>query len=124
MSTHWHLLCLDCQEETGHLNHGADQLLDIWRKKARAIAELVRCGGVDEMIICYGSELDPRFFAEHLDHQVVIRSEYGNMLRDCGQQFKCPTCDTLHDCRRKEGHEGEHSKVRDYDPSEELIPAT
>lgn len=116
MSNYWHYRCLDCNVSHGHFNRGADRLVEIWRDLGPALATLERAGGVEQMIIEYGSELEPQFFRSHEGHRVIVESEYGYALDDCGDRFKCDACDTAHTCHRKKGHDGEHSVDRDYDP--------
>jgi hypothetical protein len=83
MSCDWHIYCRTCDKSHDFLdaNHRQD-VMHVLIDHAAAIAALVplfkdnRSWDV-ELKVYYGS-IDPSFFEEHLGHDLVPRSEYGN----------------------------------------------
>ena len=49
------------------------------------------------------------FFVEHTGHDLSPMDEYGGFNDDCYHNVQCGECKTTHKCRRKRGHDGEHS---------------
>lgn len=127
MSNHWSVYCADCDEGHGSpRNHAAEGMAALvshrttWELVAEQVPEVMKV--VYEGTCLYGYEVDPAWFLKHKGHTLVSRSEYGYFLRDCATHFKCGECSTGHICRRRTGHEGPHSGVRDYDPGQDEDP--
>ena len=120
MSTHWDIYCVDCDDSlglnrSGATNHAEDTLADLLGHR-EALAAMAVVGDVNAVWrdTVY---LDASWFALHREHALAVQSEYGYLLCDCREVYKCPTCGTWEQCRRETGHDGDCAKVRDYDPS-------
>lgn len=125
MSCAWDLWCLDCED-----GHGFDDS----NHQDRLMVELAKLGPelakfaptfqkIREMPDAY---TEPQFFlqferlrvnfewfAEHGNHRLIARDEYGRNIDECTEQFACPVCKHAERCRRPRGHAGEHAKERD-----------
>lgn len=84
MSNYYRYHCLDCKEEhkPENMNHGEDSMCAVLRFK-KEIAALYPLGserGVWELHLMLrdGHSLPFDFIVEHLEHHVVVMSEYGN----------------------------------------------
>jgi hypothetical protein len=55
--------------------------------------------------VSYG-QIDPSWFATHLDHDLVVRDEYGKIDGTCAKRYICPHCQTAHYCKLSFAHEG------------------
>ena len=124
MSNYFDLKCLDCDEKTGWSdgNRAHRELLDIMKLRP----ELEALGLASKKLgdgHSYALEMAvPRwatFFAEHVNHTVVVKSEYWNdayfgcsetvdeeYRRDPGPR------ENTHECRLDAGHDGPHSRTR------------
>lgn len=94
MSTHWDVYCVTCKKRYGFhdANHRDEFMLSLV-DNAEAIAAFPDLDGFEfvEIRTPYG-DLDPAWFREHAKHDLVARSEYGEIrrsARDCQE-----TCDT------------------------------
>ncbi len=85
MSMNWDLYCKQCDSWHGFhdANHQDGKMLAI-AKHAKAIAGLVDLMKESEYLgisLPTGNgDLDPQWFADHLDHGIVPRNEYGQYL--------------------------------------------
>jgi len=122
MSNYWSVYCITCNESHGNeRNHGQDGMLAVIA--AREVWEQVAEVSEDATVNFDGPGLmdyliQTSWFLRHRGHILAPRSEYGYLLEDCAEGFRCGECNTPHICRRRKGHAGKHSKVRDYDPSQ------
>ncbi len=118
MSTYWYLHCRTCNttEHVGSWNHGVDRGLREIRDalpQLAGLASLSSLGFVEVQIAGpedAGGILD--FAQAHYQHDVVCKSEYGEIDGTCGERFSC-VCDRVLYCARPLGHDGGHSTNAD-----------
>lgn len=83
MSTDWNVYCKTCNEEHSFCdaNHRED-LMWLLIDHAEAISKLAPLFRADGCCYiefkCYYGPIDPEWFLEHLGHDLVPRSEYGD----------------------------------------------
>lgn len=99
MSTHWDIVCLDCNVGMGlrrdwSTNHGDSWMLSLLRQSdelrklaeaAYSIADATESDGCGvEIVMCYGGynglHLDLWLFKDHAGHNLGIKSEYGDRV--------------------------------------------
>jgi hypothetical protein len=118
VSTYWYLHCRTCNttERVGWWNHGVDRGLREIRDalpQIAALANLGGCGFVEVRILGPEDTSGIIDFAQtHHAHDVVCKSEYGEVDGTCGERFAC-VCDRVLFCARPNGHEGQHSTNAD-----------
>jgi hypothetical protein len=54
-----------------------------------------------------------KWFAEHGNHDVEARNEYGRYYDRCDKRITCKTCKKTENCKRKIKHEGDCSPIPD-----------
>lgn len=114
MSTDWSIYCRTCDSEHyfSDANH-REMLMVRLIRHASAIAALAPL--MDDPVswdeiefrTSYG-HIDVRWFAKHHTHDLVPRSEYGEILGQCFARVPCILCNTPHYCTLDKGHAGEH----------------
>lgn len=118
MSTDWNVHCMDCNETHtfDDANHRDVEMAALC-KHAAAIAALVplmedvTSRGVDLDLGLYGyGRIEPRWFAKHLGHRLVPRSEYGDFMDQCSEYIEC-VCGNRKRCTLTPNHDGDHSAV-------------
>jgi hypothetical protein len=124
MSTYWHLYCQTCKtgdaERVGSWNHGVDRGLREVIQLLPAIAQLARATNASQCDLRvewsgpeerHGLEA---FAVEHAGHDVVCKSEYGQIDGRCGVFFHCPNddCQQALACTLEKGHEGLHRRPK------------
>lgn len=87
MSEYWGFRCLDCGEDADSyrwLNHGEESLAKALQA-APLLKDLLAIAESEIEIQWLGANHEwpnpPYWVIEHVGHDVVLRSEYGNMLR-------------------------------------------
>lgn len=83
MSCDWDVYCRDCKSEHGFsdANH-EDEFMFHLIKNAKAIAglvELMKSPTNEITLRFYHGYIDPQWFRDHLGHDLVARSEYGDI---------------------------------------------
>lgn len=110
MSTDWNVYCVDCKDEHrfDDANH-QDALMLYICNNAEAIAaldDLVQLDSSIELKTYYG-RIDTSWFRKHLGHQLLPRSEYGDLLGSCPLYVTCQHCNyTAAKCSLTVNHDG------------------
>ena len=119
MSNYWRIVCAQCEDSVGHVNHGERRLLDVMRFRAaiEAFGKAQREGMPDDLHIEWGSSGEdwanmPMFFATHSGHELRVRDEYGTFSGNCYERFRCPMCATSHPCGLPLEHDGDHGPAK------------
>jgi hypothetical protein len=111
MSNYWDLHCRDCNVGAGlHANRADRELADLI-KHLPVIAGLHGTGLAIELPFSTegGTHDLPEFAAQHRDHHVGVRSEYGYYHDGCQEHWTCAGCgETRMNCGKKAEHEGVH----------------
>lgn len=113
MSTDWDVFCLDCGKECGisNANHADDGMLELIRF-APALQDLSKHEHgwrIDVEIKVCGQLVFLDFFRIHGRHNLVPRSEYGEILASCAEPVHKTTCQNcVHKCVLPRKHDGEH----------------
>lgn len=84
MSTDWDVYCRNCKSEHGFsdANHEEDLMFHLI-KHSSVIASMISLVNNPRYTITfrvYHGTIDPQWFADHLGHDLVVRSEYGDIL--------------------------------------------
>ena len=123
MSTYWYLYCRTCEtgdvEHVGWWNHGADRGLRAVIPLLPALATLGRAlddNQADITLDWYGPEDRSgliNFAKAHAAHDVVCKSEYGEIDGTCAARFECSGegCHRTLYCTLEHGHDGPHRRV-------------
>lgn len=115
MSCDYDITCLDCDECCGFqdANHadGTMRAIIANRLHAERIAESLNAmDGVSfsnsEPETMYGN-LPCFWLLKHRGHRLAVVDEYGKLDWQCFKRTKCAHCQTSHQCKLPEGHDGE-----------------
>ncbi len=100
MSTTWFFYCVTCGSEGGTPFASERDMVPIWDRR-EAIAALA---AQDLDVMHWGTALDRAWFAQHKDHEVRRRNEYGAYAEECGRPTTCGACDRRAPCVLPEKH--------------------
>lgn len=114
MSTYWDIYCVDCESHCGfNLNHGDDTLSQVLL--GRQGFKVLYDSGTFQNLWAATPEASGwpsmcelgEFFSTHHEHNLRVRSEYGEYLHACNKDIHCPTCDyPKWNCSKQPGHDG------------------
>lgn len=117
MSTCWDIWCRDCDVGFGFDWKGEEDLLKLiaGRDELARLAKLNmreghRAGGYEIRVSTWFSEIDLSLFAQHAEHTLVLKNEYGEFSDACNVSYRCGSCDTPLLCKRAPKHAGPHSR--------------
>jgi hypothetical protein len=118
LSCDWDVWCVTCGEAVtcfSDANHQVDMMRALVRHAPAiaAFATVFDDPQLDLRIETPWGCVVPRDFAEHADHELVPRDEYGQFDDGCGARFECSACASTHlTCVLKKGHDGAHAARR------------
>lgn len=107
MSCSWDVYCTRCKQGAGlDGNHAVEFMRDviIHAKEIAALSKLFTLVGDAQIQTSYGI-LHPAWFADHKDHELVARNEYGHLDNECNEQAQCAHCGAWHPCVLGKDHD-------------------
>ena len=113
MSTDWDLFCTDCNEALGlydanHRDAECEKLRLLLPRFKNFPVELLKEAGFDTELNSdelFQKRVDLEWIVKHADHNVVTKSEYGDILNRCNKTVTCCDCNTRHTCHLDKDHE-------------------
>lgn len=109
MSTDYDLYCRSCDDALG-LDCARYWMAETLLPMAKAMAGSKGLPTCDVQIS--GHYVDLQWMADHGAHDLVLRSEYGECVDECGEYFACEACGHQRKCLLRKAHDGAHCETR------------